>query len=120
MPNPCFICSLKYSVFQNASSSIPKGTLLGILISSLVYLLVAFLLAGCIVREATGYVLPVTVAQALLSQNVSTTTTTASSLLLTAGNVTHIPVPESAFRNCSYAKDGKCMYGLMNDYQVML
>ncbi|XP_041373186.1 LOW QUALITY PROTEIN: solute carrier family 12 member 2-like [Gigantopelta aegis] len=105
---------------KNASSSIPKGTLLGILISSLVYLLVAFLLGGCIVRDATGYIVPVTVAQVMMSQNVSTTTTTATAAVLTiAPNVTRLPVPESVFRNCSYAKDGVCLYGLMNDYQVM-
>lgn len=99
---------------KNPQKDIPLGTVLAIAISSSTYILVVWLLGGCIVRDATGPFKSV-----MLDIINSTTpdylpnTTTSASLSFT---------PEYTFdniRNCTLAKAGSCKFGLMNDYQVM-
>ncbi|KAJ8303922.1 hypothetical protein KUTeg_017505 [Tegillarca granosa] len=56
---------------KNAHKDIPKGTLLAILLSTIVYILVAWLLGGCILREATG-LLPVIISNTTSLNNPQT------------------------------------------------
>ncbi|KAL5005442.1 hypothetical protein ScPMuIL_018898 [Solemya velum] len=99
---------------KNAQKDIPLGTFLAILISSIVYLCIAVLLGGCLLRESTGFIIPV--GQAL------STTTSVNGLI----NATLIPQSSMAFqytfdtvRNCSLASGGQCTHGLLHDYQIM-
>lgn len=41
-------------IFQNPQSAIPKGTFLAIVITSIVYLLMAWSAGGCMLRDAFG------------------------------------------------------------------
>ncbi|XP_043916737.1 solute carrier family 12 member 2 isoform X2 [Protopterus annectens] len=79
--------------------AIPKGTLLAILITTIVYAGVAVSVGSCVVRDATG-----SVNSTVTMNNWSNCTDAACSLGFD-------------FSSCKPA--GKCKYGLMNDFQVM-
>ncbi|NXK94574.1 S12A2 protein, partial [Formicarius rufipectus] len=77
-------------------SAIPKGTLLAILITTLVYVGIAVSVGSCVVRDATGSVNDTIVTEL--------TNCTAAACKLNYD-----------FSSC----DTKCPYGLMNNFQVM-
>lgn len=80
--------------------------MLAILLSTIVYILVAWLLGGCILREATG-LLPIIITNTTNLNNPYT-----SSIL----NVTN---RFDLAKNCSLlADDEPCRYGLLHDFQV--
>lgn len=79
---------------KNPGQAIPKGTLLAILISSCVYLLLAWIAGSCVEREALG------------------------SLAAVGGaiiNSTNIGLPSNTTQTCATAS---CKYGLLHDFQV--
>ncbi|XP_064608218.1 solute carrier family 12 member 2-like [Liolophura sinensis] len=88
---------------RDAQSAIPKGTMLAILISSVIYILVAWMLGACALRDATGFV------HVLDVDN--------SSLVNSSSQVYHYTIDTIA--NCSLAKKGVCKFGLLNNSQVM-
>lgn len=76
---------------KDAQKAIPKGTLWAILISTIIYILLDWLAAACVLRDASGVVL------AVVNETL---------------NATAAPA-----QHCSV--DFSCPYGLMNDFQVM-
>ncbi|XP_063312691.1 solute carrier family 12 member 2-like [Pelobates fuscus] len=82
---------------EDPQSSIPKGTLLAILISTTTYLAVAVVSAACIVREATGNV----------TEAISAWGDECKTAACTLG---------FNFTSC---RDTPCKYGLLNNFQVM-
>ncbi|XP_067839361.1 solute carrier family 12 member 2 isoform X1 [Heptranchias perlo] len=78
--------------------AIPKGTLLAILITTIVYAGAAVSVGSCIVRDATG-----NLTDAIIPGTVTNCTSAACKLGFN-------------FSNCA---TNKCSYGLMNDFQVM-
>uniref|UniRef100_A0A8D2PXH3 Solute carrier family 12 member 2 n=1 Tax=Zosterops lateralis melanops TaxID=1220523 RepID=A0A8D2PXH3_ZOSLA len=81
-------------------SAIPKGTLLAILITTLVYVGIAVSVGSCVVRDATGNVNDTFV-------NELTNCTTAACKL------------NYNFSSCHTQPGAECHYGLMNNFQVM-
>uniref|UniRef100_A0A4W3I3H9 Solute carrier family 12 member 2 n=1 Tax=Callorhinchus milii TaxID=7868 RepID=A0A4W3I3H9_CALMI len=79
-------------------SAIPKGTLLAILITTIVYAGAAVATGACIVRDATG-----NISDAFIPGTVTNCTTAACRLGF----------------NFSYCDTNRCDYGLMNNFQVM-
>lgn len=77
---------------KDAQKAIPKGTLIAILLSTIVYLLLAWMAGACVERDASGII------AGLVSVNQSLNGMTSSS-------------------SCS---SNTCQYGLINDYQVSL
>lgn len=75
---------------KDAQKAIPKGTLWAILISTIIYVLLDWLAAACVLRDASGVVL------AVINQTL---------------NASAAPG-----QHCS--ADFSCPYGLMNDFQV--
>ncbi|MGH0186334.1 UNVERIFIED_CONTAM: hypothetical protein FKN15_021207 [Acipenser sinensis] len=78
--------------------AIPRGTLLAILITTIVYLGIAFSTGSCIVRDATG--------------NINST------IVGTLTNCTQAAC-KSGYDFSSCTSMTKCAYGLQNDFQVM-
>ncbi|XP_012788503.2 solute carrier family 12 member 2 isoform X2 [Sorex araneus] len=78
-------------------SAIPKGTLLAILITTVVYVGIAVSVGSCVVRDATGSVNDTIVSE------FTNCTTAACSLNF----------------DFSYCDSNRCSYGLMNNFQVM-
>ncbi|XP_072137825.1 solute carrier family 12 member 2 isoform X2 [Mobula birostris] len=79
-------------------SAIPKGTLLAILITTLVYAGAAVAAGACIVRDATGNLTD----------------------MIAPGTVTNCSTAACKLGfNFSYCATNKCSYGLMNNFQVM-
>ncbi|KAK6179341.1 hypothetical protein SNE40_011727 [Patella caerulea] len=99
---------------KDASASIPKGTLSAILLSTIIYLIVAWMLGASVARDATGY-LP-----AIVVSNITSTIVNGTTVM----NSTDIIIPRhynlDVIRNCSQTASGVCdKYGLLHDYQVM-
>ncbi|OWF48421.1 solute carrier family 12 member 2-like isoform X2 [Mizuhopecten yessoensis] len=101
---------------KNAQRNIPKGTFYSILISTIVYIGIAWVLGATIMREASGYA--VTALQSAITTNVSANGSYQSSLTNTSA-VQHQPSAFSLAQNCSLGMDGKCEFGLLHDYQTM-
>lgn len=78
-------------------SAIPKGTLLAILITTVVYIGIAVSVGSCVVRDATG--------------NVNDTITTELTNCTSAACKLNF--------DFSYCESNPCHYGLMNNFQVM-
>lgn len=78
-------------------SAIPKGTLLAILITTVVYIGIAVSVGSCVVRDATG--------------NVNDTITTELTNCTSAACKLNF--------DFSYCESNTCSYGLMNNFQVM-
>ncbi|XP_022331098.2 solute carrier family 12 member 2-like isoform X2 [Crassostrea virginica] len=100
---------------KNAQRDIPRGTFLAILISSITYIVCAWLLGSCILREASGY-LPAAVAAAAYNG-----TGDGLNFTLGAENVTASQGSSlySLASNCSLGKGGVCTRGLLHDFQAM-
>ncbi|XP_037979941.1 solute carrier family 12 member 2 isoform X1 [Motacilla alba alba] len=81
-------------------SAIPKGTLLAILITTLVYVGIAVSVGSCVVRDATG--------------NVNDTIVTELANCTTAACKLNYD-----FSSCQSQAGAGCHYGLMNNFQVM-
>ncbi|XP_012931207.1 solute carrier family 12 member 2 isoform X2 [Heterocephalus glaber] len=78
-------------------SAIPKGTLLAILITTLVYIGIAVSVGSCVVRDATG--------------NINDTIVTEFTNCTSAACKLNF--------DFSYCESSPCSYGLMNNFQVM-
>ncbi|PVD19309.1 hypothetical protein C0Q70_19796 [Pomacea canaliculata] len=111
---------------KDAQYAIPKGTLLAILITSSVYVAVAWLAGATILREANGLIPGVVSAASNISglpsvfDAVTNTSTAATSTFAVDPSTTaasNVLTAESV-GNCSLVKDG-CTYGLLHDFQVM-
>ncbi|KAK7482628.1 hypothetical protein BaRGS_00026127 [Batillaria attramentaria] len=108
---------------KNASYAIPKGTLIAILVSSLVYLAVGWLLGAVMLREANGFI---PAAVSVVVANVSDVTpvvtvvvnSTLASTLGPPSNTAPQPLTAEVAGNCSLVKEG-CKFGLLHDYQAM-
>ncbi|XP_074649682.1 solute carrier family 12 member 2-like [Tubulanus polymorphus] len=85
---------------NDAQKAIPKGTLLAILLSTIVYLFMAWLCGSIVVRDAIG---PVAVAAANATISLNSTDAT----------------PPVVSSNQTQCLPGQCQYGLMNNMQVM-
>ena len=86
--------------------------MIAIVISTISYIAVIWLLGSCLIKDATG-----SFAVAAAQMGVDNITDAAAAL----ANTTSPPPPQYTFdnvQNCSLAVDGVCKYGLMNDYQV--
>lgn len=114
-----------FHVLQDAQYAIPKGTLLAILITSSVYVAVAWLAGATILREANGLIPGVVSAASNISglpsvfDAVTNTSTAATSTFAVDPSTTaasNVLTAESV-GNCSLVKDG-CTYGLLHDFQV--
>uniref|UniRef100_A0AAY4CTS3 Solute carrier family 12 member 2 n=1 Tax=Denticeps clupeoides TaxID=299321 RepID=A0AAY4CTS3_9TELE len=82
---------------SDPQSAIPKGTLLAILVTGVVYIAVAVSAGSCIVRDATG------------DHNDT----------IPAPNVNCTDAACTLGYDFSICKEGGCKYGLQNDFQVM-
>ncbi|XP_016115264.1 solute carrier family 12 member 2-like [Sinocyclocheilus grahami] len=87
----------KFIPFLDPQSAIPKGTLLAILITGVVYIAVAISNGSCIVRDATG------------DDN--------DTMVGSLENCTDAAC--TLGYDFSICKEGGCKYGLLNDFQVM-
>lgn len=98
---------------KDAQDAIPKGTLLAIILSSAVYILSAWILGACLVRDASGAIFyAVNSTLDSVGQNVNLTS------IVDNGQKDTI-IAMQTMRNCTLAEDGICKYGLINDFQVM-
>ncbi|XP_052826762.1 solute carrier family 12 member 2, partial [Octopus bimaculoides] len=98
---------------KDAQVAIPKGTLLAIAISSVVYILCAWSLGACIVRDAGGAIFYAAV-NATIDGDMTLYNSTAED------GIKKVPfVTMSLMRNCTLGEDGVCKYGLQHDFQVM-
>lgn len=77
---------------KDAQKAIPQGTLLAILLSTIVYVMLAWFAGACVLRDAHGIVATVASVNGSIPGNVSQV-------------LPSCPGP-------------KCVYGLMNDFQV--
>ncbi|XP_035666234.1 solute carrier family 12 member 1-like isoform X2 [Branchiostoma floridae] len=90
------------------STAIPKGTLLAILISTLVYLGAAWSVGACVIRDAGGN----STVLSLLYGDVMGNTTLPT-------NFTGPPSIRELIDGISVCPEGECYYGLINNKQVM-
>ncbi|XP_078608525.1 solute carrier family 12 member 1-like isoform X10 [Branchiostoma floridae x Branchiostoma japonicum] len=90
------------------STAIPKGTLLAILISTLVYLGAAWSVGACVIRDAGGN----STVLSLLYGDVMGNTTLPT-------NFTGPPSIRELIDGISVCPEGGCYYGLINNKQVM-
>ncbi|XP_069138674.1 solute carrier family 12 member 2-like isoform X2 [Argopecten irradians] len=97
---------------KNAQKNIPKGTFYSILISTIVYIGIAWVLGATIMREASGFA--ATAVQSALVANVSVN----GSYQLVNSTLSQ-PSDFNLAGNCSLGKDGACEYGLLHDYRAM-
>ncbi|XP_066273133.1 solute carrier family 12 member 1-like isoform X10 [Branchiostoma lanceolatum] len=90
------------------STAIPKGTLLAILISTIVYLGAAWSVGACVIRDASGNgtVLSLLYGDAIGNATLPT-------------NFTGPPSIKELIDGISVCPEGGCYYGLMNHKQVM-
>ncbi|GFO50436.1 solute carrier family 12 member 2, partial [Plakobranchus ocellatus] len=109
---------------KDASKSIPKGTFLAILVTTLVYLLMAIFLGASVQREANGIILAsvteaVNVSKMLVGP--STTTIASPAINVDAGPTfteKDYSYTKDFVGNCSLAPRG-CKYGLLHSYQAV-
>ena len=103
-------------ILQDAQVSIPKGTLLAILISTIVYLIMAWSCGMCAVRNASGAL----VAAVGNASMVGDLVTPAIPVVLTntTDDVTDLYNADVTLDICTQA--GNCTYGLLNNPQVRL
>ena len=94
---------------QDPSTAIPKGTLLAILISTLVYLGAAWSVGACVIRDAGGN----STVLSLLYGDVMGNTTLPT-------NFTGPPTIRELIDGISVCPEGGCYYGLINNKQVLL
>jgi len=87
---------------KDPSKSIPKGTLLAIAITFVSYMVYPFLLAGSVVRDASGDVEKM---EEFLDKN--------------PDNILESPVYTDCPLNGDYGNGSACTFGLQNDFQVM-
>ncbi|XP_076465820.1 solute carrier family 12 member 1-like isoform X2 [Babylonia areolata] len=118
---------------KDPAKAIPKGTLIAILISTAVYIMVAILLGGSVLRVANGYeplseVLHTTVLPTLDNSTLSYLTTMFGPSSFNISTTTLVPSASTAqpyvysmanVANCSLVEGG-CKYGLFEDYKVMM
>lgn len=101
--------------FQNPQVDIPKGTFLAILISTISYIAVVWILGATGMREATGPL----VYEFLSGQDLVNVTTTSQSIISsTVSMADQSEQTVNSIRNCSLAGGRVCKYGLLHDYQV--
>ncbi|KAL8575172.1 hypothetical protein ACOMHN_042482 [Nucella lapillus] len=117
---------------KDPAKAIPKGTLTAILISTAVYLAVAVLVGGCMLRLANGYLPEIleamvttdpsllvngTVAYSAANFSDVSSTTTTTLVPLASTTLRYVFSPDNV-GNCSMTK-GECPYGLYNDFGAM-
>ncbi|KAK7115879.1 solute carrier family 12 member 3-like [Littorina saxatilis] len=118
---------------RDPQKAIPKGTLYAIIISSIVYIVVAGMLGAVLMRDANGFEPAVLLAQVLSSNTTSSPSANTTVLVYgmatndSANNTFQVPSvnpseyvfsPENV-ANCSLMREG-CKYGLFHDYQAMM
>ncbi|GFS24832.1 solute carrier family 12 member 1-like [Elysia marginata] len=96
---------------KDASKSIPKGTFLAILITTLVYLFMAIFLGASVQREANGIILA-SVAEAV---NVSVVAASGDAPVFSERDYSYT---REFVGNCSLVSSG-CKYGLLHSYQAV-
>ena len=87
--------------------AVPKGTLSAIVLTTVVYIGMAWMIGGCTLKDAPGYIAPV-----LMNTNSSLRNLTAVSNFSKIINNTS----SKALPTCEVTQT--CKYGLLNDYQV--
>ena len=92
---------------QDAQKAIPKGTLLAILITTAIYVMVAWMAGWCVVRDAFG--------PAILQVIVANDTFNSSVMSLVVTDATTDQPAENRTMSC---QPGTCSYGLHNNMQV--
>lgn len=85
---------------------------MAILLSSAIYILSAWILGACIIREASGAIL-----YTALNTTLDAVTQTANLTTVDNGQK-EAYVTMQTIRNCTLGEDGICKYGLLNDFQV--
>ena len=75
---------------KDAQKAIPKGTLIAIVLSTIVYVLLAWMAGACVERDASGIIF------GLLNSSMNSTAST------------------------NYCASNECSYGLLHDYQVII
>lgn len=100
---------------KDASKSIPKGTFLAILITTLVYLFMAIFLGACVQREANGIILVSAVEALNASGIVDPATTTDTEPVFYKEDFSYT---QEFVGNCSLVSHG-CKYGLLHSYQAV-
>ena len=101
---------------QNPQVDIPKGTFLAILISTISYVAVIWILGACCVREATGSLGDV--AADYLTNQLTFNTSGSEAMTSTVAAVAQNQYTYESIQNCTIPKV-TCKYGLLHDYQVM-
>ncbi|KAK3097932.1 hypothetical protein FSP39_014651 [Pinctada imbricata] len=111
---------------KNAQHDIPKGTFLAILISSIVYIVIAWMLGACVFREASGVLTVSAVNMISESSNVTVTNLSSTvgyaminSSVTTTVPSAHVLASLANVKNCSLGVGGVCTKGLLFDFQVM-
>ncbi|KAK3791356.1 hypothetical protein RRG08_012538 [Elysia crispata] len=108
---------------KDASKSIPKGTFLAILITTLVYLFMAIFLGASVQREANGIILASVTEVVNVSGMVGPSTTTPGLGASVAGADPVFTERDYSYTrefvgNCSLVSHG-CKYGLLHSYQAV-
>ena len=101
-----------FPCLQNAQTAIPKGTLLAILVTTLVYLGIAWQCGLCVMRDAVG---PTSHALAVNGTNETYATWENQTEVMMLGN------SDGGVNVTSYSCTGpgvRCKYGLLNDMRV--
>jgi len=98
---------------RDAQRAIPKGTLVSILVTTITYLVVAWMAGWCVVREAMGPVSDIPGNDTWLSGNLTSVNRTS------VRNESSSVVPSTAVNEtAALCSTQKCKYGLLNDMQV--
>ena len=106
---------------QDAQKAIPKGTLWAILISTITYILMAWMAGSCVLRDAPGLVLAVATeagaVPATLNLTVNATSDVGYTIAPPEANGTANASLQLVLGKC---EPPNCKYGLMNDMQVTI
>ena len=87
--------------------------MLAILISTISYIVVIWVLGTVLVKDATG-----SFAVIATQMSVGNLTSVATAAVQNSTSAPTIQYTFTNIQNCSLAPEGECRYGLMNDYQV--
>ena len=113
-----------YICLQNAQHDIPKGTFLAILLSSIVYIAIAWMMGACILREVSGVLVlnAITGASNITVTNMTSLTTGGYVINYTSTvpSVNSIVSALDNVQNCALGPNGVCDRGLLHDTQVRL
>uniref|UniRef100_A0A914YTL2 Solute carrier family 12 member 2 n=1 Tax=Panagrolaimus superbus TaxID=310955 RepID=A0A914YTL2_9BILA len=97
---------------KNSTTAIPKGTILGILVTTAVYLSVVWISGATVVRDADGVTLPMLLENSTAISNDGWLISSTFSSIFGSGTQYY------AKPDCAFDNEKSCQYGIVNDSQI--